>query len=212
MTNESRGKGSRRVTINGTTQHQHNRHQITRDGHQQGKSPDAITVLTGLLLKTQTSLPLKFRSSAVPLLPICGLIGLIAWFSCANVCPLPNPQICSYMLTPCRLAVDFQQCEEMDVHNWVKCSCQLWLLHGRIHLKHRNEDNDDESMHYAAIPIKDRKLQKLAPLLLFSWVFVFQTKYLDITGLISFTFNIYIWGPVEQGQLLPKNQVKKQVS
>ena len=114
MTNESRGKGRRRVTINRTTQHQHNRHQITRDGHQ-GKSPDAITVLTGLLLKTQTSPPSKFRSSAVPLFPINGLIGLIAWLSCTNVCPLPNLQICSHMLIPCRLAVDFQ------------CSVRKWM-------------------------------------------------------------------------------------
>ena len=210
MTNESRGKGSRRVTINRTTQHQHNRHQITRDGHQ-GKSPDTITVLTGLLLKTQTSPPLKFRSSAVPLLPICGLIRLIAWFSCANVCPLPNPQICSYMLTPCRFAVDFQQCEEMDVHNWVKCSCQLWLLHGRIHLKHRNEDNDDESMHYTAIPIKDRKLQKLALSFYFP-EFLFSRQNILTLQVWSVSLSIYIWGPVEQRQLLPKNQFKKQVS
>ena len=192
MTNESRGKGSRRVTINGTTQHQHNRHQITRDGHQ-GKSPDAITVLTGLLLKTQTSPPSKFRSSAVPLFPINGLIGLIAWLSCTNVWPLPNLEICSYVNTLSLGGGLPVQCEEVDVHNWVKCSCQwalLWLLHVRIHPKHGNEDNDDESMHYAAIPIKDRQLQNLAPLLSFSWVLIFQTKYLDIAGLISFTFNI----------------------
>ena len=130
------------------------------------------------------------EAAQCPCSPFVDLLGLLPDFHAQTSAPLPNPQICSYMLTPCRLAVDFQQCEEMDVHNWVKCSCQLWLLHGRIHLKHRNEDNDDESMHYAAIPIKDRKLQKLAPLLLFSWVIVFQTKYLDIAGLISFTFNI----------------------
>ena len=115
-----------------------------------------------------------------------------------------------HMLIPCRLAVDFQ-CEEVDVHNWVKCSCQwalLWLLHVRIHPKHGNEDNDDESMHYAAIPTKDLQLQNLAPLLSFSWVLIFQTKYLDIAGLISFTFNIYmgtIWTEATAAQKSHQN-------
>ena len=61
---------------------------------------------------------------------------------------------------------------------------------------------------------QNKQLENISLPLPFSWVLFFQTEYLDIVagGPISFTFKQYIWGPLEQRQLMSRTLFEIQQS